>query len=392
VNTQITTSGRRLLVATMALSVTAAAPTLTSVASATTALSLPKPTGPHPVGTTSLYLTDTARPDPWVPEANARELMVSLWYPARSKGTRPARYMSPTESKLLLEDAGITSVPSDTLSKTRTNAYTDTRPDGQPRSLSLIVLSPGFTKPRSTLTGLAEDLASNGYAVAAVEHTYESVATTFPDGRVTTCVACQSPDRTETFWKKVNDVRAADVSFVIGQLTRPHPKWTGAALIDPSRIAMAGHSAGGASTLTAMVADRRIRAGIDLDGLTYDDIPTGGLARPLLFLGRQNNFTPGMPSANTWKRDWSHLTGWKRWLVVSGAVHASFTDISLLAEQAGIDIGADLPAARSMEITRRYTRAFFDLHLRNRPQPVLTGPSPRYPEVTFCTPETNTCR
>jgi hypothetical protein len=34
----------------------------------------------------------------------------------------------------------------------------------------------------------------------------------------------------------------------------------------------------------------------------------------------------------TWERDWPLLTGWKRWLVVAGAVHASFTDLALLAE------------------------------------------------------------
>ena len=44
--------------------------------------SLPEPTGPYPVGTTSLWLTDTSRPDPWAAGVTARELMVSLWYPA----------------------------------------------------------------------------------------------------------------------------------------------------------------------------------------------------------------------------------------------------------------------------------------------------------------------
>jgi hypothetical protein len=39
-----------------------------------------------------------------------------------------------------------------------------------------------------------------------------------------------------------------------------------------------------------------------------------------------------------------------------------------------------------MEITRRYVRAFFDLHLRHRGQPVLERSSPDHPEVTFCTP------
>ena len=37
-----------------------------------------------------------------------------------------------------------------------------------------------------------------------------------------------------------------------------------------------------------------------------------------------------------WERDWELLTSWKRWLVVDGAVDACFTDLGLLADQAGI--------------------------------------------------------
>jgi hypothetical protein len=50
----------------------------------------------------------------------------------------------------------------------------------------------------------------------------------------------------------------------------------------------------------------------------------------------------------------------------------------------GIDIGAGLSGARSLDITRAYVRAFFDQHLRSRPQALLDQQSPRYPEVTFC--------
>jgi hypothetical protein len=91
-------------------------------------------------------------------------------------------------------------------------------------------------------------------------------------------------------------------------------------------------------------------------------------------------------SALTWQRDWELLTGWKRWLVVAGAVHASFTDLALLADHIGIDTGAGLTGARSLDITRAYVRAFFDQHLRGRPDALLDQPSPRYPEVTFCSP------
>jgi len=261
------------------------------------------------------------------------------------------------------------------------------------------VLSPGFTSPRSTLTALAEDLASHGYVVAGIDHTYESYATAFPDGRVTTCLAREAPRRGTGFWEKVTAGRAADVSFVLSALTGAHPAWQGAGLIDPSRMAVAGHSAGGAAAIAAMLADSRIRAGIDMDGATHAQIPDHGLSRPFLFLGKQSNYTPGSGiiaspdgkhvkgSVITWERDWELLIGWKRWLVMAGAEHASFTDLALLADQIGIDIGADTPGARSLDITRAYVRAFFDQHLRSRPQALLDQPSPRYPEITFCSPE-----
>ncbi len=352
---------------------------------------LPEPTGPFPVGTTSLYLKDVSRPDPWAAGVSARELMASLWYPATPSGGRRARYMTPAESELQLTSRGITGVPQDALSTVRTNAVSDAAPTGGQRSLPLVGLSPGFTNSRSTLTALAEDLASHGYVVAGIDHTYESFATAFPDGRVTTCLAREAPRRGPGFWEKVVAGRAADVSFVLGQLTGAHPAWPGAALIDPSRMAMAGHSAGGAAAIAAMLADSRIRAGIDMDGATHARIPDHGLSRPFLFLGKQSNYTPGSEGAvTTWERDWKRLTGWKRWILVAGAIHASFTDLALLADQIGIDVGAGLPGARSLDITRAYVRAFFDQHLRSKPQTLLDQPSARYPEVTFCSPETKT--
>jgi dienelactone hydrolase len=354
---------------------------------------LPEPTGPCPVGSTSLYLSDVSRPDPWAAGMSARELMVSLWYPATPSDGPRARYMTPAESELLLASRGLTSVPQDALSTVRTNAVSDATPAGRQRSHPLVVLSPGFTMPRSTLTALAEDLASHGYVVAGIDHTYESDATAFPDGRVTTCLAREAPRSGRG--EKVAAGRAADVSFVLDELTGAHPAGPGAGLIDPSRMAMAGHSAGGAAAIAAMLADSRIRAGLDMDGATHAQIPDDGLSRPFLFLGKQSNYTPGsrggIPGkpgpASTWERDWKLLTGWKRWLLVAGAIHASFTDLALLAEQIGIGIGAGLPGSRSLDITRAYVRAFFDQHLRSKPQALLDQPSSRYPEVTFCSPD-----
>ncbi|MQA98543.1 MAG: alpha/beta hydrolase, partial [Streptosporangiales bacterium] len=209
-----------------------------------------------------------------------------------------------------------------TARKARTTASRESRARHR---LPLVVLSPGFGNTRKTLTALAEDLASRGYVVAGIDHTYEAFGVTFPDGRVTTCVACQVENPKPAFWQKAERGRAADVSFVLDSLTGTRPAWRHAGVIDPDRIAMAGHSVGGASATTSMVGDRRIRAGLDIDGTVSEPLPETGLSRPFMFLGTQARHSPGQDV--TWDRDWERLTGWKRWLVVTGAQHPSFTDV-----------------------------------------------------------------
>jgi len=61
--------------------------------------------------------------------------------------------------------------------------------------------------------------------------------------------------------------------------------------------------------------------------------------------------------------------------VVAGAIHASFTDLALLAGQLGTGTRAGLPGARSLDITRAYVRACPDQHLRGRPPALLDQPS-----------------
>ena len=129
---------------------------------------------------------------------------------------------------------------------------------------------------------------------------------------------------------------------------------------------------------------------IDIDGTAFVPVPESGLSRPFLFLGTQEKHGPGGKDVS-WDGVWQNLTGWKRWLVVAGAEHVSFTDIAVLGEQIGIYRNTDLPPARSMEITRTYVAAFFDLHLRAKPQPLLNERSPRFPEVKLCDVEKRTC-
>ncbi|WP_020666492.1 alpha/beta hydrolase family protein [Amycolatopsis nigrescens] len=320
-------------------------------------LALPRPTGPFPVGLSTLHLRDDTRADPQAP-ARRRELTVSLWYPARARTGWPAPYLSVRESAALIRLLDAPGVPAGALTRTRTHARLDAGPLGL--RAPLVLLSPGFLMPRGTLTSLAEDLASRGYVVAGIGH--EPAGTAFPDDPA-----------------MVTMDRAADVSFVLDELTGPRPVWGGGRLIDGDRIAMAGHAAGGDSVLPAMLGDHRIGAGLTMDGLT--EASTAGVDRPFLMLGTPGNQPGG--ADGVWDRTWSALSGWKRWLTVDGAQHHTFGDTVLLAEQLGLHSAYPLSGPWGVQITRVHLAAFADLHLRDRPQPLLNGPDPHYPEVRY---------
>ncbi|MDX3193949.1 alpha/beta hydrolase [Streptomyces sp. MN03-5084-2B] len=366
---------KRLLTLVMCLAVLSPP----AAASATVHSGLPRPTGAYAVGRDVLRLVDRHRTDPWVPEAGARQLMVSMYYPARRGTGRPASYMTRAEAQLLLERKAPDATASpEVISGLPVHARTGARP--APGRFPLVVLSPGLTLPRATLTSLAEDLTSHGYVVALVDHTYESSGTTFPDGRTLPCVICDQPPEGGPAAIAVS--RARDISFVLDQVTGRHAVWRYAKLIDPDRIGMAGHSIGGAATATAMAADPRIRAGVNMDGTFYAPVPATGLGgRAFLLLGTRADHAPGRD--HTWDRDWPSLDGWKRWLTIDGAQHGSFTDTPILENLLGVPDSTELPAQRAVEITRTYVTAFFDLHLKSTPQPVLDGVSANNPEVAF---------
>jgi dienelactone hydrolase len=332
------------------------------------------------VGRSTVHLVDSERPDPWVPAAGPRQLMVSMYYPARPGTEGPtAPYMTTEEARLLIQlRAPDVTVPPEVISGVRTWAHPDARPaHGR---FPLVVLSPGFTLPRATLTGLAEDLASRGYVVALVDHPYENAGTTLPDGRTLPCAICAEPP--QGGMAAIAQSRAEDVSFVLDRLTGRHPAWRYARVIDAKRIGMAGHSIGGNAAATTMAGDARVRAGANMDGTFFAPVPDDGLdGRPFLMFGTKNRHTD-----EKWVQGWPRLDGWKRWLTVAGADHGSFTDVPLLADLAGIPDTAPLPYERSQVLTRGYVAAFFDLHLKGVPQPPLDGPSPANPEVSVRLP------
>ncbi|MFJ6569387.1 alpha/beta hydrolase family protein [Streptomyces sp. NPDC091292] len=354
---------------------------------------LPSPSGPYPLGTVSFHLADTTRSDPWMPSRPCRELMISIWYPARGGPDRPAvPWMPPAAADRYLSFLG---VPPGRVRLGRTHAHEGAPVGGPPGPLPVVLYSPGANASRSFGTGIVEDLAGHGYLVVTVDHTYDAAVVEFPGGRVE-----MNPAGGISDYAKALSVRTADIRFVLDRLAvlrsggrpgvcrTPLPRGLPGAL-DLRRVGMLGHSLGGATTAATMLTDGRITAGASLDGGAAGPVVDTGLDRPFLVVDAPGK--GGMENNPALRAFWSRLRGWRLCLTVRGAAHQSFGDdvliLPLLAPLLGMsphdlegDVGT-IPRHRAQAFQRAYPRAFFDLHLRDRGR-LLDGPSPDFPEVT----------
>ena len=381
---------------------------------------LPAPTGRHPVGRASFEWVDPGRVDVYSSNPqDRRELVVWVWYPAApGPGAERAVYLpepwAPAGQLLGLDTAGL-----------RSHAVADAPLADERSSYPVLVQSQsGF--PPLLLAAIAEELASHGYVVVGVNHTYESAVTVFADGRVVpmspAAVAGLLGPQTETrpyqeqFAQRaaVCDYKAADLASVADQLEQLPADAAGllAGRLDLDRLGALGHSFGGNAALQWCRNDRRCRAAANLDGALWTEVGRVGLDRPVLqVLAEHPQLAPsgaeavaaGMATDAAAYETEKAITfgGWRTvqqrarpgyTVQVKGAGHLSFLDVGLLAAQGEGPVKAMLAATsiaprRMWRITCDLLLAFFATHLQQAAvPPLLMGPSGDYPEVLFGSP------
>ncbi|MFF4298528.1 alpha/beta hydrolase family protein [Streptomyces vinaceus] len=354
-------------------------------------LTLPAPTGPHPVGTVQLHLVDRSRPDAIAGPGCFRELMATVWYPARDVRRYPlAPWMPAGAFQACLADAGLSELaPLGPL----TAGHVGAPVLRTGRRLPVIVFSHGAHSHQGDHTVVVQELASHGYAVVTVAHQYDTY-TEYPDGRI--AVPLRDPHA-----PTLPGDFAADLRFVLDcveQLAagcnpdadrRELPAGLLGSL-DPRCVGAFGWSKGGTATACATLADERIRAGLSLDAPMQMNPPLAGeLDRPFMMMSAV--FTRATdPEAAAF---WSHLRGWRLNIQAQGAAHFSYGDNEALFPQVAKllgwsgqqlqDVIGTLDPAQAVKIQQAYPLAFFDEHLRHRRGHLLDGPSPTFPAVAF---------
>lgn len=381
-------------------------------------LALPRPSGPYPVGQTSLEVVDPARPDPFSADPNAkRDLMVTLWYPAGRvrPGTLRAPYVPNVDAFAPSVTADLNSGSDQTLSiddvrqllaSIRTHAWADAPVSARRESYPVVLLLPGRGSTPEFYTAYAEDLASRGYVVAGVNPTGVSDVTAFPDGRV---VPSRLPgietlpfDRlvAESVWE--TEIVAADARTVLDQLERMNAGAVPSLLrgrLDLSHVAVVGHSLGGAAAAQLVATDPRFRTGADLDGTLWGPVQTAGVGKPFLFLAASDPTAQQLKQAGLSRLLYQQTVdqaaldtagiaatiragGYR--VIFDGFHHSSFTDLELQRSAS-----PDGPAgSKGIRVVETYLAEFLNMTLFGRRSPLFNRAARPYRGVWFSTPTT----
>lgn len=325
---------------------------------------LERPAGAYAIGTSVYHWSDASRMETVTDNpSDHRELTVQVWYPADSQsvtGLQRAPYlpewnvMAPALAKRYHLPAFLLSH----LNQIQSHGYVDAPASTRQARYPVILFSHGLPGLYATDTFLFEALASSGYIVISINHTYYSIASELQDGSVATMQGGSFPSPAD--WDAndalIADVWTKDASFVLDHLTQldaaseqsPFPL---AGHLDLDHIGMAGHSFGGANAVEMLYIDKRIQAAVNMDGTMFG---TGArstpLNKPLLLLQSKRSAVDEEPSeselsaAGLTRAQYDKLTieiprreahalsaPGSRTVVIPSADHLAFTDLYRLS-------------------------------------------------------------
>ena len=390
----------------------------------------PATTGPYSVGTTRLFFVESTREDPFAPAPHTpRELLAAVWYPADlANGARPEPFWpqdsaaGPALTQLLHTPAFVFSH----VHLIASHSYADQPIAQKEQQYPVLIFSHGYSGTIWQNTPQMEELASHGFVVLSLGHTYESGAVPFPDGRVVLMSqqrmaalmkSAAGPEMAALFKemqrtdnpaeiKRISsrlvelggpmndslDLWVADTRYLMDELEKINagadpglagPAKRFAGRLDLGRIGIFGMSYGGATAGEVCLHDPRCKAGLNLDGGQFGDVIGHPLPRPFLYFSSEGN------KMNDPIYEGSNADLYS--VHVKRSTHLDFTDLSMampgfkyLSFQ-GLSVLGPIQAEQIEHIMNAYTLAFFQKYLQGKPQPLLDGPPPagEFPDVVF---------
>lgn len=368
------------------------------------------PSGPYSVGTVTYHWTDTSREEILTDTPNdRRELLVQLWYPAQiDQASAKALYMPEYRQfgQAMQQEYKIPAFIFHYFSHVKTNSYVTAPLSAEQAQYPLIVFSHGLPGTRFTSTYQMEELASNGYLVAAIQHTYYAMTTVFPDQRIAPKTKKLPAVIDIDGWDRMIEVWVKDAQFVLDQfekLNKQDPQGLLTGKINLDKIGMLGHSFGGAATIQTLYTDQRLKAGINMDGTPFGKTIVNGLKQPFMQMKTEAVETnkdvepteQQLAKIGVTKQAYDKYkteipirnrvmfgNGGGYVVTIHGIKHMSFTDYYLWSPGLRLMDGLKLSPMQARHIINSYVLAFFEKYLNQKPSTLLDEPMLPFNEVT----------
>jgi len=378
-------------------------------------MTLPAPTGPHVVGSTSFSLLDESRDNAWAgAPGEKRELYVQVWYPGVIGEGEPAPRLRTLWQELYRGEHDLFTLFPSYLRRVKTHAHVDIALAPADAPYPVILFSHAIVSFAEQNTLLMEHLASHGYLVFAVSHTYASMRVVSADGKAIypaldkiSAGSAQMDAVSDELGPRIEQAGSADeqadllleqnerstglndlvaiwvedLRFVLDSITAlsaGHPALQAfSGRIDADRIGLLGMSFGGGAITELCKSDARCRAASNIDGGTFGVRQRQPLEVPYLMLRRDTE-----PSSDYLLR--ASRSDYYR-VEVAGTTHLDFTDDPVvLPILKWVGVFGPIATDRIVEIVNAVELRFFDGYLRGGPKPRFEG---QFPELTVETNE-----
>lgn len=386
---------------------------------------LPEPGGPYAVGRTDFRMTDYERDELFTEDSlDYRSLLVTAWYPAEVKDGMSLTCYWDKEGKTgkaYSLSAGMGKFWYTHLSLVKTNSYREAPLACGESPFPVIIYSPSFYGMNSENTMLLEELASFGYIVFSIAHTYETIVSVFPDGEVIpgnldhiSELYDSKADQEEQLYedyKHTDDIkrktdlikqilvvdelfnqlvkiRMEDAVFVLNEIEKLNREASNFhAKMDLGQVGIMGWSFGGAAATEACIADSRFKAGINIDGWPYGNLfnSAEALFQPMMRIRSDKQDEREEEQEDIISEliiEKSQNTACQ--LRIRGTSHMNFWDFPLFFKiYKRLDYWESIDPIRLLEIESYYIKGFFDKYLKGKDLYLPVGGSVLFPEVSI---------
>lgn len=255
------------------------------------------PQGQYPVGTRSIDLVDAERQvDPLAPQGSEgpRRIHVKFWYPAKRYGCQRSHYFPESGSYVAnFIDVSKQMFPltheelaqMKQLHYLKSYAYEDAsirkvQPWHHPQGWPVILYSHGSSLHERDNVEMLENLASHGYMVVSINHTYVSSITEFKNGDIIYRNS-ELDDASPELFNLISDNIAQDSVAVYNKLPLLNELLFDNTL-DLNTLGTVGYSLGGSNAVNACLALASCKAAVHLDGTQFGTAANVPLGKPLL--------------------------------------------------------------------------------------------------------------